>query len=260
MFKPPLDLKGKRVLVTNDDGVYAPGIKVLARIARSMGAEVWTVAPQVEQSAASHSLTLRRPLRLIRLAPRRYAVDGTPPDCMVLALNLLLAEHPPVLVLSGINMGANLGEDVVYSGTIAAAREATILGVPAIAFSQVMGPSRKPHWATADHYGATIIRKLLKTGWPSDVCISVNFPDLRPKSVKGVEVAIQGRRRSGVRVLDAKDPAGRAYYWIGDFETDEARREDSDLAAIRRAAISITPLDIDTTHRRSLASLRKAFR
>ena len=152
-----MDLSTARILVTNDDGIHAPGIKVLTRIAKSLSKDVWVVAPASEQSAASHSLTLRRPLRKRRFGPRRFSVDGTPTDCVLVAQNHVLKDRPADLVLSGINHGANLGEDVHYSGTIAAAVEGALLGVPSIAFSQMRDGEGVIHWATAERYGPDIV-------------------------------------------------------------------------------------------------------
>ena len=167
-----------RILVTNDDGIQAPGIKVLERIARGLSEDVWVVAPETQQSASSHSLTLHRPLRLRRISRRRYAVNGTPTDCVFLAFNKILADGLPDLVLSGVNDGPNVGEDVTYSGTIAAAMEATLFGVPAVAFSQAYGDGRKHHWATAEQWAGRLLPMLIERGWPKRVLINVNLPRL----------------------------------------------------------------------------------
>src|SRR5216683_736373 len=164
MSEAGLDLASARILVSNDDGINAPGLKLLAKIARSLCPEVWVVAPEREQSGASHSLTLDRPLRVRRLSTRRYAVDGTPTDCVLLAVKILMRDKRPTLMLSGVNAGANLGEDVTYSGTVAAAMEATLLEVPAIAFSQHYAERRKIPWATAGAHAPEVIRRL--TGRP----------------------------------------------------------------------------------------------
>ena len=170
------DLSKARILVTNDDGIHAPGLKSCERIAKALSKDVWVVAPESEQSAASHSLTLRRPLRLRRLAPRRYTVDGTPTDCSVMALRELLKDHPPDLLLSGVNFGANLGEDVTYSGTVAAAMEGTLLGVPSIAMSQLRDGSKKVNWKTAEHFGPKVIKRLMSVDWPKEVLMNLISP------------------------------------------------------------------------------------
>src|SRR5688572_5376028 len=169
MFKAPLDLSTARILVTNDDGFLAPGIKVLERVARKLSRDVWVVAPDSEQSAVSHSLTVRRPLRIRKLGPQRYTVDGTPTDCVMLAVHRILADRKPTLCLSGVNGGANLGEDITYSGTVAAAMEATLLGVPAIALSQVITDRKPVKWKTAEAHAAKAIQKIVKLQWPEHV-------------------------------------------------------------------------------------------
>jgi len=254
-----MDLSRARILLCNDDGIHATGLQLLERLARGMSDDVWVVAPEAEQSGSSHSLTLRRPLRIRKLTGRRYAVDGTPSDCILLAVKHLLAEEPPNLVLSGINRGGNLGEDVTYSGTIAAAMEATLLGVPAIALSQHRDRSRRTPWKTAEHWAPDLIRRLVDTGWPKDVFINVNFPDAPPDQVAGVEVGIQGRRKLGDHLEERFDPHGRAYYWIGPLRREEPSRKGSDLAAIQRKAVSVTPLHLDLTHKSTVAHLREAL-
>jgi 5'-nucleotidase len=257
--RPPIDLKKARILVTNDDGVYAPGIAVLQRVARTLTRDVWVVAPETEQSGAGHSLTLRRPLRLRRLSSRRFCVDGTPTDCVLLAVNHLFKERPPDLVLSGINRGGNLGEDVTYSGTIAAAMEATLLGVPAIALSQNIDAGASCKWSTAESHAAKLIRRLTAAGWPTDVLININFPDLDHDLVKGVAVVREGRRKIGDHLIEGKDPRGRTYYWIGDMRVDDRSRRGTDLAAMAAGIIAVTPIHMDMTHRPTMTALERAF-
>lgn len=252
-------LKQCRILVTNDDGVYAPGIKVLEKVAKTLSDDVWVVAPLVEQSAAAHSLTIRRPLQISRISPRRFAIDGTPTDCVLLALNHILAEQPPHLVLSGVNRGGNLGEDVTYSGTIAAAMEATLLGVPAMAFSLMRNGSANLLWHTAEHHAPGIIRTLWQQNWQENVLFNVNFPHCTAEEVTGIKMARQGRRVEKIRVVPIKDPVGRDYVWIGDFLSDEALAHGTDLAAIGERAISVTPLHVDLTHEPSLKRLKGLF-
>src|ERR1043166_9329677 len=205
---PDFDLAKARILVTNDDGVHAPGIEVLERIARMLSPDVWPVAPDVEQSGAAHSLTLRRPVRLRKVGDRRFSVDGTPTDCALLAVNHVLKDRRPDLVLSGVNGGANLGEDVTYSGTIAAAMEATLLGVPSIALSQVTTHPHPAKWATAQKHAARAIRALTRVSWPANVLMNVNFPDVIAGAVKGVAAATQGRHKIGDELVENRDPRG----------------------------------------------------
>lgn len=259
MTHPPLDLQAARILVTNDDGIHAPGIHALERIAKSLSPDVWVVAPESEQSATSHSLTLRRPLRVRAFAERRLAVDGTPTDCVLVAHHKLLGERPPDLVLSGVNHGGNLGEDVTYSGTVAAAMEGAVLGMPSIAFSQIRPSDQPAEWETAERFAPDIIRKLASIDWPKDVLFNVNFPALPPDKVTGMVVCRQGQRDLGTELVDGVDPGGRPYIWIGQFQSDETSQHDSDLAAVARGAISITPLHLDLTHGATLEALRGAF-
>ena len=160
------DLSKACILVTNDDGINAPGLKVLEKIAKSLAREVWVVAPETEQSGASHSLTLTQPLRMRRLGAQRYAVSGSPTDCVLFAICNLMTDNPPDLVLSGVNRGANIGDDVTYSGTVAAAMEATILEVPAIAMSHASNDENVAHWPTAAKFGTEIVLRLVEAGWP----------------------------------------------------------------------------------------------
>jgi 5'-nucleotidase len=260
MFKAPLDLAKARILVTNDDGIHAPGIKVLEAIARSLSKDVWVVAPETEQSAASHSLTLRRPLRIRRAAPRRFAVDGTPTDCVLLAVNHILKAHKPTLCLSGVNRGGNLGEDVTYSGTIAAAMEATLLGVPSVALSQVYLQRAHVPWDIARQYAPDVLRKLTRVAWPRSVLMNVNFPDCAPEAVKGEVVVGQGRHKIGDQLVEISDPRGEPYYWIGAMRQEDATRKGTDIAAIKENRIAVTPLYMDLTHRATMRKLASAFR
>jgi 5'-nucleotidase len=243
---PPADLKNARILVTNDDGIHAPGLKVLEKIARSLSNDVWVVTPESEHSGASHALTLRRPLQIHHLGKKRFATSGTPTDCVLLAVNHLVEGKRPDLVLSGVNRGANLGEDVLYSGTVAAAMEASMLGIPSIAMSQVR-IGQTLHWATALKFGAEVVQRLVAIEWPDDLLMNVNFPPIPPEQVTGMAVAAQGRRKSEVQVVKAKDPFDRDVLWVGDFTNDDPEEPHSDLAVIGRDAIAITPLHFDLT-------------
>src|SRR5436853_3919068 len=176
-----------RILCTNDDGIHAPGLKVVEEIARALSDDVWVVAPETDQSAVSHSLSLNDPLRLREIGPRHFAVRGTPTDCVIMGIRHIMADNPPGLVLSGVNRGQNVAEDVTYSGTIAGAMEGTTLGVPSFALSQGYGLETRgnPHWETALHHGPKVIRKVLKEGIPQGVLVNLNFPDCPPDAVKG---------------------------------------------------------------------------
>jgi len=258
-FERPLALAGARILVTNDDGIGAPGLAALERIARSLSDDVWVVAPEQEQSAASHSLTIHRPLRLRQIGPCRYAIDGTPTDCVLLAINHVLAQHKPDLVLSGINAGSNIGEDVTYSGTIAAAMEATLLGVPAVALSQHAEDRAELSFAVAEHWGAQVLRQVVAAGWPQNILINLNFPDCLPEQVTGVRVLRHGKRKIGDQICRRLDPRGRPYFWIGASRRLEDGATDTDVAAIAGNAISLTPLDLDLTHGATLEHLQRAL-
>ena len=258
MFKAPLDLAKARILVTNDDGINAPGLVVLEKAARKLSHDVWVVAPEVEQSGAGHSLTLRRPLQVRKISSRRFAVDGTPTDCVLLAVNHLIPKRRPDLVLSGVNRGANLGEDVTYSGTIAAAMEGTLLEIRSIALSQLR-EGTVIRWHAAEKFAADVIRKLTSVEWPRGVLMNVNFPIVPPAKVAGVQFVRQGRRTAGIEIVPIKDPLNRPYLWIGDFLSDDAVGPDTDLAATRAGAIAVTPLHLDLTHGATLAKLKKAF-
>ncbi|MEM7171405.1 MAG: 5'/3'-nucleotidase SurE [Pseudomonadota bacterium] len=259
MARQALNLKNARILVTNDDGIYGPGLKVLERIAKMLCPDVWVVAPQSEQSATSHSLTLRRPLRTKKLGTRRFAVDGTPTDCVLLAQRRILKDRPADLVLSGVNEGANLGEDVGYSGTIAAATEGSLLGAASIALSQGTMRDRPTPWKTAEKYGADVIRRLVSQAWPKDILINVNFPFCQPDQVRGLQICIQGRHESGIEIFAGSDPSGRPYDWVGNFSEPAEAQKGSDIAAFYEGSITITPLKFDRTHQAGLKFLKGLF-
>src|SRR5215469_7975012 len=185
-----------RILLTNDDGVHAYGLDVLEEIARSFSDDIWIVAPETDQSGVSHSLSLNDPLRLREIGPRRFAVKGTPTDCVIMGARHIIPDGKPDLVLSGVNRGRNAAEDVTYSGTVAGAMEGAVLGIPSFALSQAYhaGTRHSPHWETAAQFGPELIRRVLETGIPRDVLVNVNFPDCAPEEVQGVAVATQGKR------------------------------------------------------------------
>jgi 5'-nucleotidase len=259
MPRPPVDLAAARVLLANDDGIQAPGLRLLERILRKEAREVWVVAPETEQSAASHSLTMRRPLYVRKIGGRRFTVDGTPTDCILLAIHQVMKKHPPDVVISGINRGGNLGEDATYSGTVAAAREGTMLGFPSIALSQLYEDGRPVFWETAERWAAEVLRRLLAAGWPANVLMNVNFPPVAAAEVKGVEITHLGRRKIGGSMVAGEDPRGQRYFWIGGGRREERGLEGTDLEAVHRGAISITPLSLELTHEPTIATLKGVF-
>jgi 5'-nucleotidase len=259
MAKKPLNLKKARVLVTNDDGIHAPGLKVLEKLAKTLSDDVWVVAPETEQSATSHSLTLRRPLRERRLGPKRFSVDGTPTDCVLIAKHQIMADCQPDLVLSGINDGGNLGEDVTYSGTVAATMEAALLGIRAIAFSQQRQPDGSVRWKVAEKHLPDIVRRLADIEWARDLLVNVNFPAVAADDVTGIFVCRQGRRDQGTSVTEGEDPSGRRFVWIGGYQVDDSSDTDTDLAVTAKGGISVTPLHLDLTHAATMKRMKGVF-
>ncbi len=259
MIKRVKTLKSARVLISNDDGIDAPGLKMLERVMRQLAGEVWVVAPETEQSAASHSLTLRQPLRIRKVSTRRYAVNGTPTDSVLLGINQVMKDCPPDLVLSGVNRGGNLGEDVIYSGTVAAAMEGTLMGFPAIALSQVTRDQHPVKWSTTEKWLPKVLKGLVKMSFPTSVLVNVNFPDVPVAKVSGIEVTRQGRRKIGGALTSGVDPRGDTYYWVGPQRIEYKFRKGTDLEAINRGAISISPLSTDLTHAGVLKKLKDVF-
>jgi 5'-nucleotidase len=248
-----------RILLSNDDGIESPGIRMLEKIARGLSDDVWVVAPELEQSGASHSLTTRRPLRLLARGERRYAVDGTPTDCVLLAVKWLLRDRLPDLVLSGINGGSNVGEDLTYSGTVAAAMEATLLGIPAMALSQDFRDGEEIPWDTGERFGPEVIRRLLLRPWPDTTLFNINFPGVPPRQVAGYAVTSQGKRAIADNLLAGVDPRGRPYYWIGQIREAGGAEPGTDVAALGANKVSITPIYLDLTNVPVLAALRQLF-
>lgn len=249
-----------RILVTNDDGIHAEGLAALERIARRLTDDVWIAAPEFEQSGASRALTLSAPLRLRKLDERRFAITGTPTDCVMLALEELIKDRRPDLVLSGVNRGHNTAEDVTMSGTVAGAIQGMALGVPAMALSQslaVFHDDVVAHFETAETFAPGIIERLLEAGWPKDVIINLNFPNRPPAEVEAVEVTRQGFRDiHNMRAEKRTDLRGRDYYWMGFTARRPAVAEGTDLAAVLAGRISVTPLHIDLTHMPTVHALK----
>jgi 5'-nucleotidase len=240
-----------RILITNDDGIHAEGLDACEKIARSLSNDVWIVAPEFDQSGVAHSLTLNDPLRLRQVQEHRFAVRGTPTDCVIMGVRHLLKDKPPDLVLSGVNRGRNAGEDVIYSGTIAGAMEAAILGIPSLALSQSYKSrnGHAPYWETSVKFAPDIIRRVLAEGMPRDILVNVNFPDCLPEEVKGVVVTAQGRRRQERLHIDERiDGRGNPYYWIAYVRQAFVKAADgTDLDALDHRRISVTPLKLDMT-------------
>src|SRR5258705_8016489 len=240
-----------RILITNDDGIEAPGLDALQKIGAGPSDDVWVVAPETDQSGAAHSLTLHEPLRLRKLSERVFAVKGTPTDCVIMGVRHVLKGEEPALVLSGVNRGSNLADDVTYSGTIAGAIEGTMLGIPSIAMSLAVNweDPKKIHWETPMTLGADLVRRLMDAGWPSDVLLNVNFPDREPSAVKSIQVTEQGRRdQDYLRIEDRMDTRGNPYYWLGFKPRSFRSGEGTDISAVRAGAISVTPLYLNLTH------------
>jgi len=249
-----------RILVTNDDGIRAEGLAVLEAIAGALSDDVWVCAPEAEQSGASRSLTLTEPLRVRRLEARRFAVLGTPTDCVMLAVQHLIDGKRPDLVLSGVNRGLNAGEDVTMSGTVAGAIEGMALGVPAIALSQMMRYSRQDDgapFAVAEAFGPGLVARLVDLGWPNDVILNINFPAGDPSGVSEVEVTRQGFRNIRTRFAEQRvDLRGRDYYWLGYRNEPSQPPPGTDLRAAYEGRISVTPLHIDLTHMETVHTLK----
>ena len=241
-----------RILCTNDDGIHAPGLRIVEQIAHELSDDVWIVAPELDQSGVSHSLSLNDPLRLREVGPRHFAVRGTPTDCVIMGARHILGDTKPDLVLSGVNKGRNVAEDVVYSGTIAGALEGTILGLPSFALSQEFSVATRetPLWDTALKFGPPILRKVIEAGIPRNTVINVNFPACTPDEVAGIRVTRQGKRNLGFLKIDQRrDGRGNPYFWIGferaaALDTPEAG---TDLAALAARYVSVTPLRLDRT-------------
>jgi 5'-nucleotidase len=250
-----------RILVTNDDGIQAKGLANLERVARLLGDEVWTVAPQTDQSGVAHSLSLNDPMRLRQDGERRYAVQGTPTDCVLMALRHVMPERPD-LILSGFNKGQNLAEDVTYSGTVAAAIEGTLLGVRSIALSQAysFAPNVHPPYETGEALAPDIIRKLLTTNLPQNTLININFPNRAVGDVEGVRVTGQGSRNvEFLKIDERRDGRGAPYYWLAYNGQDPKPENGTDLETVRAGYVSVTPLSIDMTDHASKAAVSAAL-
>lgn len=254
-----MTVSAARILISNDDGINAPGLKILEKAAEQFSDDIWVIAPETEQSGAGHSLTLTRPLRVRKLEEKRWAVDGTPTDCVMMAVNKIMADNLPTLILSGVNRGGNLAEDVTYSGTVSVAMEGTLARIPSVAFSQCIRPNQKTKWETAERFAPEVLKALLDTGWPEGVLMNVNFPAFVPEEIQGIRVTEQGRREMlGNNVEERVDPRGFKYYWFGLGRELGLPGHETDLKSVREKYISVTPLHLDLTHHQTRSALADA--
>ncbi len=248
-----------RILLTNDDGIHAPGLAVLEKLARQLSDDVWVCAPAEEQSGAGHSLTLHSPVRLRELGARRYSVTGTPTDSVNLALRKLFPEKRPDLVLSGVNAGENLGDDITYSGTASAAMEASLAGIPAIALSQAFRDNG-PSFDATEQWGKHVLEPLAEMTMAKRTLININFPPLPADKVLGVRVVRQGfHDYARGSLVEATDPRGRPYYWFGLQDAEHTLDHGTDLEAIEDGYIAVTPLQLDLTHHSAIGDLADRF-
>ena len=251
-----------RILLTNDDGIHAEGLAVLERIARTLTDDVWVVAPEADQSGFAHSLSISEPLRMRQIGDRHFALRGTPTDCVIMAVKKIMPE-PPDLVLSGVNSGANIADDVTYSGTVAGAMEGTVLGIPSIALSQAYGPGNRdnPPWPTARHFGPDLIRQVLSAGIPKGSLVNINFPDCHVDAVQGTSVTVQGRRDQDLLRIEPRfDGRSNPYYWIAFARKGRPTPADgTDLSALASNRISVTPLRLDRTDHAYMTALAEAL-
>ena len=250
-----------RILLTNDDGIHAEGLAVLERVARTLSDDVWVVAPETDQSGFAHSLSLSEPLRMRKIDDRHYALRGTPTDCVIMGVRKVM-DRPPDLILSGVNSGTNLADDVTYSGTVAGAMEGTLLGIRSIAFSlgySFVEDVRVVQWETAEVLGPALLKKLVGASLPQGVFLNVNFPRCTPEAVKGTLVTSQGKLVHGLSVEERRDGRGFPYYWLRFGRQESEIRAGTDQAAIRDGYISVTPLHLDLTAHAVRDRLAKAL-
>jgi 5'-nucleotidase len=252
-----------RILLTNDDGIHADGLATLERIAAQLSDDVFVVAPESDQSGVAHSLSLNDPLRLRKISERRFAVKGTPTDCVIMGVRSILEGRTPDLILSGVNRGHNVAEDVTYSGTIAGAMEGTILGIPSIALSQCYGQVRGREgirWDCAETHGPDLIRRILAEGIDRNSLINVNFPDCPANEVAGISATVQGRRDAQILRIDPRhDGRGIPYYWIAFQRGVQEPPQGTDLHALAKLRISVTPLKLDLTDMPALTRYARIF-
>lgn len=251
-----------RILLTNDDGVNAKGLKVLRHIAEELSDDVWIVAPDTEQSAASRGVSLHNPVRIRKFEDKVFSVSGTPTDSVIVALKEIVSDHKPDLILSGVNRGQNLAEDVTFSGTVAGALQGMQMGIPSIALSLARGfqGAHSLPWETAEQHGPDLVRSLVAQGWPDNVILSVNFPDTSPDAVRGIQITRQGHRDFQMSGIDKRaHPRGGHYFWMTYGAARSNPPKGTDLRAIYDGYISVTPLHTDLTHFDTLNALQEEF-
>jgi 5'-nucleotidase len=245
-----------RVLLTNDDGIDAPGLAVLEEVAATLAREVWVVAPEHDQSGTSHSISLHAPLRYSRQGERRFGVGGTPGDCVVMAVRHLMRDAPPGLVLAGVNRGGNLGVETVFSGTVGAAMAGVLLGLPSIALSQVFTDREAVRWETARTLAPGVIRRLLALGWSGHACLNVNFPDVAPESAGPLTLTRQGAGFvKRIDVVARTDPRGFEYHWLRFHREPRQEAPDTEAAVVAAGGIAVTPLQFERTAEGALSGL-----
>jgi len=264
LSRTPGNLKQKdlRILLTNDDGIHAQGLEVLRQIAAELSDDIWVVAPETEQSGGSRSLTLADPLRVRHIDERTFAINGTPTDCILVGVAKLIKGRQPDLVLSGVNRGQNIADDVTYSGTVAGAMEGSCAGISSIALSQAFSSRRssEPCWQTARAFAPQIIARLLDVGWQKNIIINLNFPDEKPEDVKGVKLTPQSLRNKLPTHIDERiDARGNTYYWIGYANRDDPQQDEGDIIALAQGYVTLTPLHLNLTAERALADIMKKF-
>ncbi|WP_271896206.1 5'/3'-nucleotidase SurE [Candidatus Phyllobacterium onerii] len=250
-----------RILLTNDDGIHAEGLSVLERIARQLSDNIWVVAPETDQSGLAHSLTLSNPLRLRKIDDRHFAVRGTPTDCVIMGVKHLMPDAPD-LILSGVNSGSNMADDVTYSGTVAGAIEGTLLGIKSIALSQeynLDGGARVLPWEVVEERAPAILKKVLDVELPKTILININFPSCSAEEIAGTRVTAQGKLSHGLTIEERHDGRGLPYYWLRYGRGKDVPAENSDVAALAKNFISVTPLQLDLTAHDTLATLASAI-
>jgi 5'-nucleotidase len=249
-----------RILITNDDGIDAPGLAVLEQIAGELAREVWVVAPEHDQSGVSHAVSLHHPIRISECGPRRFGITGTPGDCAVMGVCHLMTGTPPQLLLSGVNRGANLGLETVFSGTVGGAMTGMLLGIPSIALSQAWTDRANVRWETAAALGPEIVRRLLALGWTAQSCLNVNFPDLPASEVGPLTLTRQGPGLiQGMQVETRTDPRFLTYHWISFRRGPRDQGPESDVEALHAGRIAVTPLHYDRTDEDAYALLAKSL-
>jgi 5'-nucleotidase len=262
MLKFPKKLSEARILISNDDGIHSDGIKVLEDIARSLSPNVWVVAPENQQSGVGHSLTMNMPLRVREYDSRHYSVYGTPTDSALLGGSMVMKKSRPHVVFSGINHGQNTADDVTYSGTIAACIEATLMGVPSIAFSQDYDENGgKPDWTIAREYLPRLLKMLEGAEWDKNVLLSVNLPKRKAGVIPEIRIVPQGHySMEKPEMVSRVDPSGRPYYWLGPPPARDELDQSMDVGSLKAGHITVTPLSLNLTHHPTLKTLKGVFK